>query len=66
MQHGSVLYDVKIINRNGVRLQKWNGNDQYTDLAKLKLQLKDDLTDNIGSDEFALGYIEPGHGAKGR
>ena len=65
VQHDSVVYDVKIININGVQLQKWNGNDQYSNLAKLKLQSKEDLTDNIGRDEFVLGYIEPGHGTKG-
>ena len=60
-----LLYEVKLIRKKGgVELRTWNNTIMYTDLAGMKDQLKECFGDM--SPDFALGYIEPGHGTKGR
>ena len=38
---------------------------KFTDIDLLKLQLTEEIA-GFESDKFLIGYIEPGHGTKGR
>ena len=64
-----VTYEVKIIGKKGpgVEVRKWDETQVFSDLSSMRSRLMASFREHIGDDEqFALGYIEPGHGAKGR
>lgn len=60
-----VSYTLKIINKIGTEIRKWEVDEKFTDIDQLKTQLSEDI-ECYESDKFLLGYIEPGHATKGR
>ena len=52
-------------------MRKWRlaGQDEFDSITSLKKQLKhdfDDILHDVAEDAIQMGYIEPGHGIKGR
>ena len=63
------LYSVKIINpnnRSGFEIRKWDINCEFDDLDDMRTQINLEFDEFIDNGMFQFGYIEPGHGAKGR
>ena len=70
----TVTYTVKIISphaSDGVQLRKWDkplkdGVSKFSNLQDLKAALATDFSEFIKEDDFGFGFIQPGHGSKGR
>ena len=65
-----VTYSIKLIsprNQSGFELKPWHNTTKFTDVARLRSQIKADFGAHFDDDDnFQIGYIMPGHGAKGR
>ena len=64
-----ITYTIKfinLINQSGFELKQWSNTTKFTDVARLKSHLKADFEMYLEGDDFQIGYIMPGHGAKGR
>ena len=70
----SVRYSIKFVNyqkKAEYSVRKWRlaGQDEFDSITSLKKQLKhdfDDILHDVAEDAIQMGYIEPGHGIKGR
>lgn len=63
----SIVYEVKIISKKGgVEVKNWNQSKVYKEFATFKHQLRESFGDSLCTSNFILGYIQPGHGTKGR
>ena len=66
---GSANYAVKVISPltadSGV-VKKWDKESKFSDVSIMKNQLSTDFAEFIKDAQFSFGYIQPGHGAKGR
>ena len=72
-QPSSIGYSVKVIDPNNKRnyvVKKWrNTVGKFKSVAVLHSNLKESFTDDLSDipvDDIECGYIDPGHGAKGR
>lgn len=66
---GYVKYAIKVINPNkgGVETRDWcQAQTKFTDISAMRSRLAVDFHDCIGENKFDFGYIQPGHGIKGR
>ena len=54
------------LNQSGFEVKQWTNKTIFNDVAKLRNQLKVYFGTYIDGDGFQIGYIEPGHGAKGQ
>ena len=64
-----VTYSIKLINplnQSGFELKQWSNTTKFSDVARLRSQIKADFDTYLDGDNFQIGYIMPGHGAKGR
>lgn len=64
-----VTYSIKLIsplNPNGDKPQKWTNTTRFSDVARLRSEIKSNFGDYFDGENFEIGYIEPGHGARGR
>ena len=64
-----VTYSIKLIsplNPNGDKPQKWTNTTRFSDVARLRSEIKSDFGDYFDGENFEIVYIEPGHGARGR
>lgn len=65
-----ITYSIKLIgarNQSGFELKRWHNTTKFTDVARLRSQIKADFGVQFDDDDnFQIGYIMPGHGAKGR
>ena len=64
-----VSYTLKIINpmnKSGVEVRKWNIDFAFTDISEMKHQLLEDVCACADGEELTFGYLQPGHGTKGR
>lgn len=64
-----VTYSVKLItplNKNGTEKKDWNNTTKFSDVARLRSHIKADFGAYIDGENFEIGYIKPGHGARGR
>ena len=64
-----IIYSVKfinLINPSGFELKPWSNTAKYSDVARLQSQLRADFGTYLDSDDFQVGFIVPGHGAKGK
>ena len=52
--------------RSGVEVRKWDVNFEFTDVTEMKRRLVNDVCDCLDGEELTFGYLEPGHGTKGR
>lgn len=62
-------YSLKIVNRKKKAefvVQTLRMNDQFALLDNLKAKLKDECGDKVAAEIDQLGYIEPGHGLRGK
>jgi len=70
----SVRYSIKFVTyqkKTEYSVRKWRlaGQDEFDSITSLKKQLKhdfDDILHDVAEDAIQMGYIEPGHGIKGR
>ena len=67
----SVAYTLKIIHprrKTSDKARKWDVDVVFTDIAELKCRLlqEDDVDDIQDGEELTFGYLQPGHGIKGR
>ena len=67
----AVSYTLKIINprrKTADKAREWDVNVLFTDVAEFKHQLlqEDDVNDVRDGEEITFGYLQPGHGIKGR
>ena len=66
----SYNYSVKIISpfNKGLQVRKWVQNVKFYTYASIRSSLLEDFKDLIHEEEFCtcFGFIQPGHGAKGR
>ena len=64
-----VNYSIKLIgprNQSGFELKRWQNTTKFTDVTRLRSQIKADFGAHFDDDDnFQIGYIMPGHGAKG-
>ena len=68
IDNAEVTYSIKLIsplNHNGDKPQKWT-NTRFSDVARLQSEIKSDFGNYFDGENFEIGYIEPGHGARGR
>ena len=66
---GKMTYTIKfinVINQSGFELKQWSNTVKFTDVARLRSKLKADFGTYLENDDFQIGYIMPGHGAKGK
>lgn len=66
---GYVKYAIKVINPNkgGVETRDWcQAQTKFTNISAMRSRLAVDFHECIGENEFDFGYIQPGHGIKGR
>ena len=65
-----VNYSVKVISPHtteGLQLKKWETQiEKFSDLEAIKVGLSVDFNNYIRDCDFKFGYIQPGHGSKGR
>ena len=62
-------YSIKLINplnQSGFEMKQWGNTTKFSDVAWLRSQIKADFSTYLDGDNFQIGYIKPGHGAKGR
>lgn len=62
-------YCVKVISphsSDGIQLKRWGREGKFEDLEAIKISLGEDFNDFIQDCDFKFGYIQPGHGSKGR
>ena len=68
--HDKVNYSVKVISPHtteGLQLKKWETPiEKFSDLEAIKVGLSVDFNNYIRDCDFNFGYIQPGHGSKGR
>ena len=61
------LYFIYTENRkSGVEVRKWDTDVEFTNVAEMKRRLVDDVSDCLDGEDMTFGYLEPGHGTKGR
>ena len=56
---------LKVITKDGVELKKLELNEKFVDIEDLRVTLLS-VVDCFPAGSISLGYIEPGHGTKGR
>jgi len=60
------LCELPIKSEYSVRKWRLAGQDEFDSITSLKKQLKHDILHDVAEDAIQMGYIESGHGIKGR
>ena len=64
-----VTYSIKLISpltHGGDKPRKWSITTKFSDVARLRSQIKADFGAYFDGENFEIGYIQPGHGARGQ